>query len=242
MGSELALPFIAAFIGMVSLFTDVKTNTGRVAAFILAILLISACLFQIQKNVEDTKSSDWQRSKIDQLTDIIHKFKSRTYSSLDEILSYVRTFGLTEENPSASQIKESLEADKLRAKLAKEEPPSSRSGITVQYFPKDVDGSIVRSALEELGFKVSTGVPGIPNVPTNAIFYGDGVPLNSVKLVSTTLLRAGVKIKFIRPFQNSNGRKTLIQVGAGTAYIKFKPLTVEAIRRATEFPIKKNDR
>lgn len=95
----------------------------------------------------------------------------------------------------------------------------------------------VKSALLGLDFKFTEGEPGIPDVGTNAIFFGDKVPIEDVKLVALTLIRAGVEIKYIRPFKNSTGRSLLIQVGAGTAYVSKPPLSVEAITDAKNFPL-----
>ncbi len=246
MTSDLALPFIAALIGVVSLFTDIKTKSGRVAASILGVLLVSACLFQIQKTYEDAQIKEVREARITSLVETLHNFKEsagksldKTVSSLDEILDLIHTsFGNQIKNPTAEQIKVSLEADKYRKELVIESTHDSRSSVTVQYFPKNVDGETVENALRELGFlDVKKGKPGIPSVSTNAIFYGHKVPLSSVKLVATTLIRAGVAIKHIRPFHESDGREMLIQVGAGTKYVSKPTLSLSMIREAGSFPI-----
>jgi hypothetical protein len=51
--------------------------------------------------------------------------------------------------------------------------------------------------------------------PTNAIWAGDQVPLQDVKLVGLALLRAGVNVVTVRRFHDGTGHKArLIQVGA----------------------------
>ena len=109
--------------------------------------------------------------------------------------------------------------------------------MTVQYFPKDVDGKKVEAALLELGFSIDKRQASISNIPTNAIWYGEPVKIEEVKLVAFTLIRAGVQIKAIRPFADNSPRRNaaLIQVGADKDVVTNAPLSVEEIRNATRF-------
>jgi hypothetical protein len=54
--------------------------------------------------------------------------------------------------------------------------------------------------------------------------------------VAYTLIRNGIEIRDIRPFLNSSGRETLIQVGGRVAAADKPVWTVERIEAATEFP------
>jgi hypothetical protein len=139
---------------------------------------------------------------------------------------------------SISQVQESFDAEKQREILAKDETRTRRENVTVQYFPKDVDVAIVKQALRELGFMLKTGSTQFPKIPTNAIFFGDGVNLDDVKLVAYTLIRAGVEIKVIQPFHNSRGRSNLIQVGSLRDAVDERPLRIEEIRKADSFRVR----
>ncbi len=196
-------------------------------------LLLLGCVFELLSNIESKKNNNkLQKSNIELKSEII---ESR--SEINETYQLLKSLGYQNPNPTKENIQQSLAADTARTQIARSTSSESRQQITVRYYPKDVDGDIVKSALLELDFKFTEGQPGIPDVGTNAIFFGDKVPIEDVKLVALTLIRAGVEIKYIRPFKNSTGRSLLIQVGAGTAYVSRQPLSVEAITDAESFPI-----
>lgn len=134
-------------------------------------------------------------------------------------------------------VQQSLTANQDLQQAAGLAPRESRKVVTVQYFPKDVDGEKVESALLELGFTLDKKRAPVPGIPTNSIWYGTRVSIEDVKLVALTLIRAGVQIKAIRPFADYSPRKNaaLIQVGADVAVINNAPLSVEGIRNATRF-------
>lgn len=238
MSSSLALPLLAALIAAVSLFTDVKTKSGKVSAVLLAVLLVLACAFQIKKNQEDESEKYERESRITGLIKTLENFQESADRALQEhsqslanILERVRSFGNSDPNPTIEQIQTSLDANDYRTELASEESISSRSDVTVQYFPKDADGQIVRNALNELGFQVIDGNSQFPDKATNAIFHGSEVTENAIKLVAATLVRAGVQIKFIGPFFNSQGREKMIQVVARLDSIGKETLTLDEIRK-----------
>jgi len=134
-------------------------------------------------------------------------------------------------------VQQSLTANQDLQQATRLAPLESRKRVTVQYFPKDVDGKRVEAALLELGFAIDKRQASISNIPTNAIWYGEPVKIEEVKLVAFTLIRAGVQIKAIRPFADNSPRRNaaLIQVGADKDVVTNAPLSVEEIRNATGF-------
>lgn len=73
---------------------------------------------------------------------------------------------------------------------------------------------------------------------TNAIWFGNDVPISDVKLVALTLVRAGVDLKTIRPFRNSHpvaDRNLLIQVGTDEEFAGKPSMTIGEITSAKEF-------
>jgi hypothetical protein len=108
--------------------------------------------------------------------------------------------------------------------------------VTVEYFPKNVDGDKVEAALTELGFSVRKAATIVTAIPTNAIWFGTPVNIEDVKLVALTLIRGADRA--IRPIQDylvNQRDRPLIQVGADSSVVGDRPLTVEAIRAATHF-------
>ncbi len=134
-----------------------------------------------------------------------------------------------------SIVEQSFQANKELQRAISTSSKESREAITIQYFPKDVDQKKVEDALQELGFTLEKKLPLVRDVPTNAIWFGEKVKLDDVKLVAYTLTRAGVQIRGIEHFRASSGPKALlIQVGA-SRFIENDPVfTVEGIRALAE--------
>ena len=235
--TNIILPILALFAGVISLFTDIEKPKGKIMAGILVSLLSITCGFQMKAHLKAEEEGKWQKEQISNLIITLRNFESNTYKFFDEIKPKLESFGVTDDNPSFSIIQQSLEADKVRTQLSISTDSIIREKITVQYFPKNVDERIVEDSLRELSFDFKTGNPGLPDVPTNAIFFGDSVPIEAVKLVALTLIRAGVEIKYIRSFRDSTGRSSLIQVGSRKDYIDKMPISVEEIQQANSFPL-----
>jgi hypothetical protein len=134
-------------------------------------------------------------------------------------------------------VQQSLTANQDLQQATLRSPKKSRKNVTVQYFPKDVDGEKVESAIQELGFTLDMKRAPISGTATNSIWYGKPVKIEDVKLVAFTLIRAGVQIKAIRPFADYSPRRNaaLIQVGADVSVADKAPLSVEEIRDASQF-------
>jgi hypothetical protein len=144
---------------------------------------------------------------------------------------------LSSGSPDQYSVQQSLTANQDLQQAARLAPLESRRPVTVQYFPKDVDGKKVESALQELGFTLDKRRAPIPGIATNSIWFGKPVKIEDVKLVAFTLIRAGVQIKAIKPFAEHSPRRNaaLIQVGADASVVNRAPLSVEEIRNATGF-------
>lgn len=236
--SSLVLPLISLLVGVLSLFTDVGQPRGRRVAVVLVGLLMIACGFQVRESFENQQQSNWQKEQITNLSIALRSFEDKTATSLEEIKVLLKLFGSVKENPSLDDAKQSLRADLLRTRrtqAAGSAGSSSRQQVTVRYFPKDVDRRIVEAALRELGFNLTRGQANLPDLPTNAIWFGDDVSIEDVKLVAYTLIRAGVEIKAIRPFRNPDGKSRQIQVGSDEDYLSREPLSVEEIEQAQRF-------
>lgn len=111
---------------------------------------------------------------------------------------------------------------------------------TIEYFPKDVDHNpeVVKNNLESMGFVVCLKEPRVRDIPTNAIWFGPGVPMAEVKLVALTLIRAGVNLRTIKPFAADaveNEQDNLIQIGADADDAEDPILSVAFIDNQTAF-------
>ena len=100
-----------------------------------------------------------------------------------------------------------------------------------------MDPVVIRNTLSSLGFTFREGTPQQRGA-TNAIWFGQDVPLSDVKLVALTLVRAGVDLKTIRPFRKSHpvpDRNFLIQVGTDAEFSGKTSISVSEIANATAF-------
>jgi hypothetical protein len=154
--------------------------------------------------------------------------------TVEELLKY----GYTRSSASKATSEQISQSQQANTKLDTIQNSSNneRSKTKVVYFPKDIDPNIIQSTLRNIGFNSEIGKAKNSD-STNAIWFGSNVNIEDVKLVAYTLIRAGVKIKTIRPFSesSSNRRTSLIQVGADRNYINKSDLSVEEIRNTTEF-------
>jgi hypothetical protein len=167
----------------------------------------------------------------------IDETPGRTAKLLQELLRYGYTKS-SAAKANSEQISQSQQANTTLDIIHNysSNKTTNRSKTKVIYFPKDIDPDIIRSTLQNLGFNSEIGKAEISDA-TNAIWFGSKVNVEDVKLVAYTLIRAGVKIKTIRPFRASSPRErtSIIQVGADKNYTNKPDLSVDEILNTTEF-------
>ena len=118
---------------------------------------------------------------------------------------------------------------------------NKENSVIVEYFPKDVDNGVVEKSLRTLDYQLILLPTVVVDVPTNSIWFGSEVDIEKVKLVAETLINSGVEIKAIRPFsQKVAFSDLLIQVGADPEMENRRSLTLEEIRRKSNFTREEN--
>lgn len=166
--------------------------------------------------------------------------------SLEDSVKFLKTalpnalsdFGWSRDRISKTNLDTKIVEQSLQANIELKQFTSTtitgRRNITIQYFPKDVDQRKVDDALQNLGFKLNQKQAVIADISTNAIWFGEKVELDDVKLVAYMLTRAGVQIRSIEFFRAPTGRKaSLIQVGASRFVVNDPIFTVDKIRALT---------
>jgi len=170
---------------------------------------------------EITETEDLLEKAQTQLKDY-KEAKDLLQTDMDLILSTsLNAFGwpveeIKLEDRYSQKIIESLNANNIIRNIVFNHEFEISSRIIVQYYPKSKDKYKVVAALEEFGFEVNTknSNPKLLNQKTNSIWFGKSVPIENVKLVAFTLIRAGVEIKFIRQADILQSNKIII----GTSY------------------------
>lgn len=173
------------------------------------------------------------------------QFDNRSLETKKEELEkeLMTTYGLSIDSikhlSTTTILEKSLNANKAIKSLLSNFIPNN--DITVYYYNKTIDEKRVAVELEALGytFKVKPASKYMSRKETNAIWFGKGVNINDVKIVALALVRAGIPIKGIRPYEksilDSNYKKYSIEVGASVD-LEIKPLlTVEQIQSSSQF-------
>jgi vacuolar-type H+-ATPase subunit I/STV1 len=175
--------------------------------------------------------------------------------SPDELLQAVKLYNygwpkekIEKASTDKPRVERSLKANNELQNLAKPSESDRRKSITVAYFPKNVDAGKVDAALKDFGFNLIRLNPRIKDTPTNAIYFGNKVNLDDVKIIAYTLIRAGVEIKGIfridkdtdLPWPPGVAKDSLIEVvaNANSDFLKRPPMTIEQIRSAKDFTTK----
>lgn len=243
----LLIPIITLAIALLSLFTDTKKiksikdipkNTKIL--FLIGLIVFSSVaniIFTVTEKTEFDRTIK-QRNKNIEESNITIQFLRKKFLIFDEkldsnfenLFKTLSDYGLKDpKKTSLDKINKIIQANKLRDEIISKTVNNNRKNIEIRYFPKDVDGEKVISALKELDFNITTGVAKIPNGQTNAIYYGSNVNEESLKLVILTLYRAGVLINGAFTFQNNKGKENQIQVVHSQKVTKNSKLEVEKL-------------
>ena len=129
---------------------------------------------------------------------------------------YEQVWGLEKTTPQVVRL--SVAADQALQTASKAATTTNRGAITVEYFFKRRDPARVEFALRELGYQVKVQPARAEDIATNAISFGNGVPLADVSIIALAVIRSGADLRRICPFRNPDGRQYTVQVlGSETA-------------------------
>jgi hypothetical protein len=121
--------------------------------------------------------------------------------------------------PSKVTPIESLQADIALKALPPPPPnmtafePLSLRRASIMYYTRDRDNSKVVDELEKLGFNFTLQPSQRSSYSSNCVWYGARVPPDDVKVVALALLRAGVGLQAIKPFESSPDKDWIIEIG-----------------------------
>jgi hypothetical protein len=234
LGHAWLMPLLGLAAGFASLMLNNSSKDGSKVKTFLICLLLATFVWQVVLNAKASDDNLALKQQLVDLTKTARQVDSKLTNGLSEIKATLRGFGYPEQTVQA--LGNSFAADKGLRALASSSTSRSRSRITVQYFPKNIDPIVIRKTIAELGFKQEIFHPNNPYYPTNAVWFGQNVNVDDAKLIAMSLIRAGVSIRSVMQIQGSSA-KNLIQVGVNAKAIASPPLSVEAIARSTSFPV-----
>jgi Novel STAND NTPase 1 len=109
--------------------------------------------------------------------------------------------------------------------------PSNPQRAQIMYYTRDRDNSKLVSELEQLGFQFTVQPSRRSSRASNCVWYGSSVKPEEVKVVALALLRAGVGLQGIKPFENPAGKEWIIEIGNSQQVAANPPLAVEDVER-----------
>ena len=230
------MPLVALIGGLISLFVDAKER-GKRGLFVF--VFFATALLTILFNVQESNRKEDEISKANKEKDETRKVLlniTEQTKEVPDLVVWLKKFGFTSDNAKVAtpdMVNKAFDANALYKQFLTQATQRPSSGVRVEYFPKDVDGEKVLSAIQSAGLTVVKKSP-VRDEATNSVWVGDDVPLDDWKLVSFALMRAGVNLVSIRHFQDGSGQKArLIQVGADARLTGQVPLTPSQIANMT---------
>jgi hypothetical protein len=130
-------------------------------------------------------------------------------------------------NRQALPQHERTAADQARQLIASGRTVAERQAILIQCFTKKRSAEVVNNLLKQ-GFRVRNLDSKFD--ATNAIWYGQGVQAEDLRIVALTLTEAGVKVQRIGSFQDPAAHQNVISVGTDTGSLTLPAMTVEQIK------------
>lgn len=191
---------------------------------------------EISSKLETLKKLNKEISMLEKSHDEI-KYK---YQQVD--LKY--KYGLSIENkidlPSNVKIiQKSDSADILINKIQTKYPIDSN--VAVSYYSKTKEAEKITLSLKSLSYNLITKNPSetMKNHKTNSVWFGKKVNISDVKIIALALIRAGISIRSIRPYRNSdsNYKANIVEIGGDARVEKssIQPYTIQQIDTTTKF-------
>ncbi|MEQ9299915.1 MAG: hypothetical protein RIF33_15175 [Cyclobacteriaceae bacterium] len=144
------------------------------------------------------------------------------------------SFSAVEANDALTDVEYFREYSRIyKEQKLKGVQPESRTDVVIRYYAKEKDGDKI-FRLRALGFYVHERPTSekFDQYASNAIYYGDKVSLEDIKMVAYTLMRQGVDIKTIEPSQFfSDWKAHSIEIGADDTMQDAPSLTLGDIRQ-----------
>jgi len=188
------------------MFRQLALIYGTAILIVLAILLFQG--YRSRRHLEeDRQQAIKDRDSLKVVVDSLSILSQTVYQ---------KVWGLDKTTPQL--VRQSVEANRALQAVAGATSSSERGTITIEYFQKRRDPERVEFALRELGYQVKVQPARAEDIATNAISFGNGVPLADVRIIALAVTRTGAELRRICPFKNPDGRQYTVQVlGSETA-------------------------
>jgi len=124
-------------------------------------------------------------------------YEVRSNSLVDRALQVLR-------EPDSKQAKVLLQTQISAISALESVPRDTLSeGVRIVYYKRSNDSGALASAIESLGYAVTTQSSRLDSVPINVVRYGSSVPKPVVRNVAISLMAAGIPLKKLIPAPDS---------------------------------------
>lgn len=219
----------------------------RTFALIGILATVVGYLFLVYRGYTLNEEIESKRDTLQRINEeIIRVTKSRDeirvrYQQVDLKYQYGLSVGDSIDLPANQEIiRRSDSANRLLEVIRKNHPLDTQ--VTISYYSRTAETEKITLSLKALPYEVSTKTQikeMMRNVPTNSVWFGRNVHIADVKVIALALIRAGIPVKAIRPFRNTNPnyKANRVEIGgdARIEQLSIAPYTVHQIDTATRF-------
>ncbi len=147
--------------------------------------------------------------------------------------SVERVISISNPDLSDEEYFRQLQNEYLKEATRELAPGRLRTDMVIRYYKHPVDG---RGIYKLRGLKyyihernVNDSI--LSKMPSNALFYGDNIKDEDIKIVAYTLMENGIPIKSIEPSEyGRDWKKNSIEIGSDSSLLDAKALTLGQVR------------
>ncbi|MBV1922017.1 MAG: hypothetical protein KUG73_15165 [Pseudomonadales bacterium] len=222
---------------------SIKSIIGGCTIGALSLFMIGCSVFMmiissgfeaklLVKDQEIADMVDWKYKHMDELSLIIGQQRIPDDEHV-ALIKQLNSYGWQINNYSIQLLKDAHQA----LETLKQENGVARTRYLLKGVPSSVDRKLVEMGLRNVGFRI---VPfkEQEEVPenANALYFGQNVDIDSIKMAALTLMQAGIELKSIKAFPKpTRGNVRAIKLDWSKYFDTRQPLTVVAVVESKGF-------
>jgi len=239
----LVLLVLAAGTTVAVKFLSIKSAVGGGVIGLLSLFMLGCSIYLMiissgfeeriaEKEQAIADMEQWKYQHLDEMSLIIAQLNTPEDKHV-ALLKQLNGFGWQADNKAIKLLTDAHEA----LESLKSDNTDTRTRYLIKGVPTAVDRKIVEIGLRNIGFRIvafkeQEEVP----VNSNALYFGQNVDIESVKMAALTLIQAGIEIKSIKPFKKpTRGNVRAIKIDWSKYLDKKQPLAIDAIVKAKKF-------
>lgn len=238
------LVLLAIGLACANKFLPFKSLAGIIVLSVLTLLMIGIAVYDnlISAEFEEQVAAaemdlaameEWKYLHMDELSLIIAQQKQPEEEDI-ALAKQLLSYGWTRNTASFQRIADAaMELERLKAGR----PDAERAIYLYKGIPQNVDRQIVELSLRRLGYKVIPPQEDEdPLEKANVLYFGKYVKVEDVKLTALTLMRAGIVLTTIKPFnKDTRGNLRAAKLEWNEYLAKRPPVTPQEVVEAQNF-------